>query len=125
MKKIYINCAPHLFRSKVRVSKPTKKEFNIEDLFGTVAFSSTSKESKYPNTVPFAKDTLRSSILGDIFDNTDHKHSSATVVFNRRKATQNPSTQQVFLSTTNTNSNNNNNNSINNNNNNHHYKLVL
>lgn len=106
------------------MSKPAKKEFNIEDLFGSVSFSTTSKDSKYPNTVPFAKDTFRSSILGDIFDNSDHKHSSATVVFSRRK---NPAAaQQVFISNANNAAMNANSyTNKNNNNNNNNSKLVL
>lgn len=68
------------------MSKPPKKEFNLEDLFGSISFN-TAKD-KYPNTVPFAKDSLRSSILGDIFDNSDHKHSSATVAFRRKNSQQ-------------------------------------
>lgn len=96
------------------MSKPAKKEFSIEDLFGSVPFSSTGKGSNhYPNTVPFAKDSLRSSILGDIFDNSDHKHSSATVVFSRRKSQNNsaalasvpPPPQQVFNNNNNLNNN--------------------
>lgn len=94
-------------RSKVRVSKPAN-EFNIEDLFGTVSasFHSSSNnhntnnvtgvkekhnQSKYPNTVPFAKAPLRSSIFGDIFDNnsTDYKHSSATVAVRRNSKNNN------------------------------------
>lgn len=67
-------------------SKPPKKEFNLEELFGSISFNTT--KDKYPNTVPFAKDTLRSSILGDIFDNSDHKHSSATVAFRRKNSQQ-------------------------------------
>uniref|UniRef100_A0A336M7F5 non-specific serine/threonine protein kinase n=1 Tax=Culicoides sonorensis TaxID=179676 RepID=A0A336M7F5_CULSO len=87
--------------SKVRVSKPAN-EFSLEDLFGTVSASFHSNSltnqnnltsnsgkdkhnpAKYPNTVPFAKAPLRSSIFGDFFDNsTDVKHSSATVAVRR------------------------------------------
>lgn len=82
------------------MSKPAN-EFNLEDLFGTVSTSFHSNNNtnhnsnvlsgkerhnpaKYPNTVPFAKAPLRSSIFGDIFDNsTDYKHSSATVAVRR------------------------------------------
>ncbi|XP_063708939.1 serine/threonine-protein kinase MAK [Culicoides brevitarsis] len=93
--------------SKVRVSKPAN-EFNLEDLFGTVSGSlynssnynhskitSDRKEkqnpTKYPNTVPFAKAPLRSSIFGDVFDNTntDCKHSSAQVAIRRNSKNSN------------------------------------
>lgn len=88
------------------MSKPAN-EFNLEDLFGTVSASfhsnsnsnhntnvTSGKEkhnpSKYPNTVPFAKAPLRSSIFGDVFDNnTDYKHSSATVAVRRNSKNNN------------------------------------
>lgn len=96
------------------MSKPAN-EFNIEDLFGTVSASFHSNNSnissnnhnntnnvtttsgkekhnpaKYPNTVPFAKAPLRSSIFGDIFDNSsDYKHSSATVAVRRNSKNNN------------------------------------
>lgn len=81
------------FRSKIRTTaKRNPSEFNLEDIFGTVSFA----KDKYPNTVPYAKGSIRDNILIDIFDNNDlnkPNHSSASVAPRRRN--QQP---QVFVS---------------------------
>ncbi|KAL1396474.1 hypothetical protein pipiens_002683 [Culex pipiens pipiens] len=80
--------------SKVKSSKKTGNEFKLEDLFGTVSFSKDSGPSKYPNTVPFAKGSMKNNGLTDIYDNSDAKpsHSSANIAPRRKNQ------QQVFVS---------------------------
>lgn len=82
------------FRSRIKSTKKSNAEFKLEDLFGTVSFGKDTKSSKYPNTVPFAKGTMKNGdALTDIFDNSDTKpsHSSANIVPRRKN-------QQVFVS---------------------------
>ncbi|XP_062706989.1 probable serine/threonine-protein kinase DDB_G0268078 [Aedes albopictus] len=80
--------------SRIKSTKKSNAEFKLEDLFGTVSFGKDTKSSKYPNTVPFAKGTMKNGdALTDIFDNSDTKpsHSSANIVPRRKN-------QQVFVS---------------------------
>ncbi|XP_062551338.1 probable serine/threonine-protein kinase DDB_G0268078 [Armigeres subalbatus] len=80
--------------SRIKSTKKSGTEFKLEDLFGTVSFGKDAKNSKYPNTVPFAKGTMKNGdALTDIFDNSSSKpsHSSANIVPRRKN-------QQVFVS---------------------------
>lgn len=83
-----------LFRSKVKSGKIQNDTNNrIDDLFGTVSFSKD-YPTKYPTTVPIAKNHIRNS-LGHLFDgDLDGKpsHSSANVPSTRKQS------QQVFPS---------------------------
>ncbi|XP_055641102.1 serine/threonine-protein kinase dyf-5 [Toxorhynchites rutilus septentrionalis] len=81
---------------KINSTKKSNTEFKLEDLFGTVSFAKDNSTSKYPNTVPFAKGTMKNGGGGgmtDIFDNSDMKpsHSSANIIPRRKN-------QQVFVS---------------------------
>ncbi|XP_055596368.1 probable serine/threonine-protein kinase DDB_G0268078 isoform X2 [Uranotaenia lowii] len=83
--------------SRIKSTKKANHEFKLEDLFGTVSFAKDSTTAKYPNTVPFAKGSMKNGAnngMTDIFDNSDNikpTHSSANIV-PRRKS------QQVFVS---------------------------
>lgn len=81
-------------RSRIKSTKKSSGEFKLEDLFGTVSFGKDSKNSKYPNTVPFAKGAMKNGdAVTDIFDNSNSKpsHSSANIAPRRKN-------QQVFVS---------------------------
>lgn len=100
----YFYFFPPIFRSKIKPSKQqsdsnnkTITNFKLEDLFGTVSFSKD-YPTKFPNTVPLAKGSIRNSNnFNHIFDDPDNvnkpNHSSASMAPRRR-----PAQPQVFVS---------------------------